>query len=232
MPLLSRRRERELLAQAMRGSHSRLITGPPVTSKARLIEEALVSAGVDHIRIAARPGVLNGLLPALASSLNPDGCQRTQDRKATSIALMARILRQLVEWPRCIFLDPVYAADPRTYRFLQKIYYPPRCSLVLATSSRPETGYLSKLLWDPREEIKLKPLPRSAAYRMFDLVARRHHLGRTDISSLRRRVVSAAHGIPGLIVAICRLAEESEYRSGDHILFAPLCIDARILTAP
>lgn len=228
LPFLSRKREVDTLVEALRACQSRLVSGPEGVGKTRLIEEALALAGVPHIRIPAWPDVLHKLLVAIAASLDCRPDRRSLLRKSTSAGLKATILRELQEQPRCVVLGHVRSVEPRTYRLLQETYHLSGCSLVVGASSRTETGYLWKLLWDPREEIALKPLSRTEAYSLFDLAASRYQLDKGVIDSLRDRVVGAARGIPGQIIAMCRLAQRPEYRNRMRVMFVPLRIDAMI----
>lgn len=228
LPFLARWRELDALAETLCARQPRLITGPAGVGKTRLIEEALALSGVEHIRIPSWPDVLHELLVRMAARLDRRPVRSAEFKRLTSAGLKSAILRQLHEQPRCVVLDHVGDAEPRTYRFLQEVYHLRGCCLVVAASSRAEIGCLGKLLWDPREEIALEPLSRTDSLKLFDLAAARYQLDMGEIDSLRDRVVRAAHGIPGQIVAMCRLARRPEYRRGMHIMFVPLRIDAMI----
>jgi hypothetical protein len=85
------------------------------------------------------------LLAAIAASMGCVPDRRSQLKKPASAGLKAEILRGLRVQPRCVVLDHVRAAEPRTYRFLKEVYYLRGCSLVVAASSRASIGYLWKL---------------------------------------------------------------------------------------
>jgi hypothetical protein len=230
LPFLARKRELDSLVHALRNRQSRLITGPSGTGKRRLIDEALAHFTPPHVRIRSWPEALHQLLVALAAGL---GCQHPRHpdlRKVTSSGLKSAILDRLTGQPRCIILEQVRNAEPKTYRFLQEIYHLRDCCLIVASENRAELGYLGRLLWDPREEIALKPLSRRDACVLFDAAASRFGLETAIAASIREKTVSAAHGIPGQIIAMCRLAQRQEYRDGMRIMFVPLRIDALIST--
>lgn len=230
LPFLSRKRELDSLVQAMRAGQSRLLIGPGGIGKRRLIDEALALTNPPHVRISSWPGVLHDLLVEMAKSLGCRPVRHPDLRKSTSAGLKSAILRRLGEQPRRVILENVRNAEPRTYRFLQEIYYLSGCCLIVTAENRADLGHLWKLLWDPREEIALKPLSRRDSFSLFDAAAERFGLEADIASSLRERVVAAAHGVPGQIVAMCRLAQRPEYRAGMHIMFVPLRIDALIST--
>jgi hypothetical protein len=112
------------------------------------------------------------------------------------------------------------------YRFLQQVYYIPAVSLVVTAASRDHLGHLRKLLWDPREEIALKPLGRPEALSLFDVASRIYRLQSFDLDAFRAKVLTAAQGNPGQILTMCRMASRPEYQDGRHIKFLPLRIDA------
>jgi hypothetical protein len=224
LPLVSRERELNLLADALRNRQSRLVTGPAGIGKTRLIDEALALTDTLHIRIPYWPKTLHELLVRMAEHLGCHPPQRGPSKQPTSKELKGAILRQLKDHPRCVILDHVGTAEAPTYRFLQQIYFARSCSLVMAARSRSELGYLRRLLWDPREEIALNPLSRADSHRLFDLCAGQH-FDEDALCSLRQRVVGAAQGIPGVIVALCQLARRPEYWNGKRLLFAPLWMD-------
>jgi hypothetical protein len=111
------------------------------------------------------------------------------------------------------------------YRFLQKLYYLPKSCLVVTARSRGSIGHLRKLLWDPLEEIGLQPLTRQESITLFEHACNVFHLEHFDLDDFRRKVIDAAHGNPGQIIAMCGLASQPEYRSGSRIKFLPLRMD-------
>jgi hypothetical protein len=112
------------------------------------------------------------------------------------------------------------------YRFLQRVYYIPSVCLVVTAASRECLGHLHKLLWDPREEIALKPLVRPEALNLFEAACRMYRLQSFDLDTFRRKALTAAQGNPGQILTMCRMAGRPEYRDGRHIKFLPLRMDA------
>lgn len=232
IPLVSRACEVESLRAALCARQSRLVTGAAGTGKSRLLREALAAAAQSNVLVSPWPGVLHDLLVTLAQSL---GCRygRYPDlRKAPSASLKPLILASLRDEPRCIIAEDVREADARTYRFLQQIYYIPGCCLILSAHSPSELGHLRKLLWDPREEIALKPLARPEAARLFEIAASRFALDTLDLIDFRAKVLASARGNPGQIITMCRLASRPEYRHGAHIHFLPLRIDALTTSTP
>jgi hypothetical protein len=114
------------------------------------------------------PFVLHGLLVDLAERLHCR-CARFPDvRRATSMVLKPLVLDALRQSPRCVVLEDVSGTDPRMYRFLQKVYYAGDGCLVVTARSRDGLGCLRKLLWDPGQEIALKPLNRPEALLLFE----------------------------------------------------------------
>jgi hypothetical protein len=98
--------------------------------------------------------------------------------------------------------------------------------LIVAAKSRDSIGHLRKLLWDPREEISLKPLSRTDASTLFESACRAFRLDTLDVDEFRTKVLSAARGNPGQIVTMCEMASRPQYQAGRHILFLPLRIDS------
>ena len=47
-----------------------------------------------------------------------------------------------------------------------------------------------------------------------------------DVDDFGRKVLASAHGNPGQILTMCRLAARPEYHDGKHIKFLPLRMDA------
>ena len=136
------------------------------------------------------------------------------------------MLDALKHEPRAIFLEDVTDADPRMYRFLQAIYHSKGNCLIVTARSRESLGYLRRLLWDPREEIRLRPLKRAEAAGLFEAAVAAYKLDSLELDGFRSQVLRSARGNPGQIVAMCRLAAQPQYRLGRRVKFLPLRMDA------
>lgn len=224
-PLVGRRNEVRKLSAALKARQSRLITGPSGIGKTRLLEECLFKSGQPFLRIE-RPPVLHDLLVSIAQKLACRSARFSDIRRATTVHLKALVLHALLSNPQCVILEDIPPADPRMYRFLQQLYYVPKNCVVVTTTSKDSIGHLSKLLWDPREEIRLRPLTHRECLALFELACQAFQLELFDRGDFRKKVIAAAHGNPGRIIAMCRLASQPEYRSGKYIKFLPLRIDA------
>lgn len=218
IPLAGRLKEVRELVRALEMRQSRLITGSPGMGKTRLLAEAVSACPASYLLIR-RPAVLHDLLVRLAGML---ACR---SNGATSMSLKPAVLEALKEEPRAIILEDVTNADPRMYRFLQAIYHSPGNCLIVTASARASLGYLRRLLWDPREEIRLQPLKRAEAAGLFKAAIAAYQLDSLDLDGFRSQVLRSARGNPGQIVTMCRLASQPEYRRGLHIKFLPLRMD-------
>ena len=49
-----------------------------------------------------------------------------------------------------------------------------------------------------------------------------------DLDEFREKVLESAHGRPGQIIEMCRLATQPQYLAGRYVKFAPLRIDKLI----
>ena len=219
IPLAGRRDEVQELTAALQKRQSRLITGPPGMGKTRLLAEAVLGCAAPYLLVRG-PRVLHDLLVQLAGML---ACRMTG---TTSMSLKAAVLDSLKHEPRAVFLEDIAEADPRMYRFLQAIYHSPGNCLIVTARSRESLGYLRRLLWDPREEIRLQPLKRAEAAGLFAAAVAAYKLDSLDLDGFRSQVLRSARGNPGQIVTMCRLAARPEYRRGRHVKFLPLRMDA------
>jgi len=219
IPLVGRRNAVDALAGALETHQSRLITGPPGIGKSRLLAEALSRCNVPHLLIHG-PCTLRDLLVRVAEMT---GCGAAAK---SSMSLKGIILASLACEPRAVLLEDMSDAGPRMYRFLQAVYHSPGNCLIVTAHSRESLGYLRRLLWDPREEIRLGPLKRAEAASLFEMAAIACGLSELDLDAFRLQVLRFAHGNPGQIVAMCRLAAKPEYRRGRHVRFLPLRMDA------
>jgi hypothetical protein len=223
--LFGRRDEVRILTNALRARESCLVLGPKGIGKTRLVRESLRASRQPYVYVE-KPEVLHRLLVELAERLSCPAGRFGSVRHATSVALKPFVLDALRKVPRCLVLEDVADADPRMYRFLQQVYFVPGVCLIVTARSRDCLGYLRKLLWDPREEIALKPLNRTEALSLFDVASRMYRLESFDLDGFRCKVLTAAQGNPGQILTMCRMASRPEYQVGRHIKFLPLRIDA------
>lgn len=76
----------------------------------------------------------------------------------------------------------------------------------------------------------MKPLSRADSHRLFDLSAGQH-FDEDALCLLRQRVVDAAHGVPGVIVALCQLAQRPDCWNGKRLLLAVLWMNT-IMAVP
>jgi hypothetical protein len=219
IPLVGRRDEVQELMCALQMRQSRLISSAPGMGKTRLPAEAVRGWTVRYLVIRG-PLVLHDLLTRLAGML---GCGVTG---AATMSLKPSVLAALKREPRAIFLEDMADTDPRMYRFLQDIYHSPGNCLMVTARSRESLGYLQRLLWDPREEIRLQPLKRAEAAMLFEAAAAAYKLESLDLDGFRSQVLRSARGNPGQIVTMCRLAARPEYRLGRRVKFLPLRMDA------
>jgi predicted ATPase len=219
-PLVGRRQELRELIAAFRGGRSRLLTGPIGIGKRRLVQEALESAGQPFVRVSGQV-VLHELLVQLAGALN---CLPAS-RKPTSAALRRLVLDALRRTPQCVVVEDLHDADPRMYRFLQQIYWFQNGPLIVTTTSRGDLGYVQRLLWDPREEIAVEPLSRAEAQSLLDQAVRYFAIESPAVEDFGRKVLAAAKGNPGQILAMCGMAALPQYQAGNYIKFLPLRMD-------
>ena len=225
MPLFGRQDEVKTLADALRARKACLVLGPKGIGKTRLLGESLSISRQPYVSVE-RPEVLHRLLVELAERLSCPAGRFGSVRDATSVALKPSVLDALGRLPRCLVLEDVAGADPRMYRFLQQVCYVPGVCLIVTAASRDCLGHLRKLLWNPSEEIALKPLTRPEALSLFDVASRMYRLQSLDLDTFRFKVLTAAQGNPGQILTMCRMASRPEYQHGRYIKFLPLRMDA------
>ena len=237
-PLIGRSNELERLAGALRKREPLLVVGPAGSGKTALIRTAirdLQSGGqIIYLRFSAN---LHHLLIDLARFLLETGHKsfhkiaRPSDEAEnwlshqTSIHLKGVLWSALEAEPRIIILDGIDGASFPMYRFVQRLYFAPGMAVFAAAKDLRSLGALGRLFWDPRRELQLHPLHHAEAERLFDLAVDQFGLGHLNVGEFKEKVVESAHGNPGQIIEMCRLASNPMYVSGTHIKFAPLRID-------
>jgi hypothetical protein len=127
--------------------------------------------------------------------------------------------------PRTIVLDEIDGASFPMYRFLQRLYHAKGMALVAVARDPVALGTLGRLFWDPRAIVHVQPLNDPDARELFDLAVDRFQLSHLDLEDFRDRVLESAHGNPGQIIEMCKMASNPMYLTGRHVKFAPLRID-------
>lgn len=225
LPLIGRRRELHALGALFAHGSRVLVLGPRGIGKTRLIQESAAASGISLLSPGARGSLhefLEELLPlTCAETIPPDSV-----RSLSSQALQSRALAALQARPRWLWIDDPAPAGARLYRFLQRVLWIQGCGLAVSAQSREQLGYLGRLLWDPREEVRLRPLARRDAARLVREAIKASGLGRRGCpEGFLEQVLDAAAGNPGRIVTVCRLAAQPQYWHGGRLMFAPLWID-------
>ena len=225
LPLVGRRAElRALRAMLQRGRA--LVLGPRGIGKTRLLEEAARESPMRPVLVRGAHA-LHPLLEQLLPQIAAGPASARELRRLPSQTLQARALEALHARPAWLVLDEPAFCDARCYRFLERVSWIGGCCIAAATPARAQLGYLSRLLWDPREELTLGPLSRAASARLLEEAIQTFRLaGLGPLDDFRRKALAASEGNPGRIVSLCRLAAQPQYWQGGRLLFAPLWIDA------
>lgn len=237
-PLIGLSLERERLRAALALRESVLLIGPAGSGKSALIRAAMADGppvpGIVFLRYSAS---LHRLLVDLTRSLiaaghqpllglaHPDSDLGKWLSHQTSVHLKGLLWTAFEAEPGTLVIDGVDGGSFPMYRFLQRLYFAPGMAIVASARNSGSLGALSRLFWDPRQTIPMRPLKDADARRLFDLSADRFGLGRLDVKDFREKALESAHGNPGQIIEMCRLASDPRYVSGTHIKFGPLRID-------
>ncbi len=231
LPLVGRRRELRFLESLLSRGSRALVTGPRGIGKTRLIGEAAAACGLQPVRLQG-PRTLHELLELLLPRITDAPCPPAGLRSLPSQALQARALAALGARPRWLWIDDPHPADPRLYRFLQRVLWIDGCGLAVSACGREQLGHLERLLWDPREQLALQPLGRAASEALLEHAIRAFAPGAIGpLENFRRQALAAAAGNPGRLVTLCRLAAQPQYWHGAHLLFTPLWMDMLTMLA-
>ena len=228
-------KEKLRIEQAIRTGESLLVLGPAGSGKTALVS-ALAASTRGAVYVIHRP-VLHDMLAALAAALIMSGHPRferlvrngTSAEKwagqQTSVHLRGLTWSGLEASPCLLVLDGIEHSSFQAYRFFQRVYHSPGMRMIAVSRDPLRLGELRRLFWDPRRTVQMLPLSDSDAAKLFDLATDRFRLREFDLADFRPRVLENARGNPGQIVEMCRMARDPQYRSGRHIMFAPLRID-------
>ncbi|HTX37914.1 MAG TPA: ATP-binding protein [Bryobacteraceae bacterium] len=243
IPFLGRAHESERLNRAFRSGEPLLLLGPRGCGKTRLIQEAL--AVNPRVLYVAWAPTLHALLTAMARGLlgarhaefarraaaSADGFSPPPaDPEAwlsaqTSLHLKGLLWTAMEKSPVPMVLDGIAGAGFPTYRFLQRIYHTRGMALFAAARDVPSLGALARLFWNPAQALSIPPLSAHDAGQLFEAAATHFGLRSLDLATFRDKTLESAHGNPGQIIEMCRLATEPQYRAGRQIKFSPLRID-------
>jgi energy-coupling factor transporter ATP-binding protein EcfA2 len=235
IPLVGLLKEKFRIEEAVRRGESLLVLGPAGSGKTALVR-AVAASTKGAVYVAHRP-VLHDMLASLATALvvtrhprfdrlvkNGKPPEKWADEQ-TSVHLRGLIWSGLEASPCLIVLDSIEGSSHQAYRFFQRVYHSPGMKMIAVSRDPIRLGELHRLFWDPRRTIQTMPLSDSDASTLFELAADRFGLREFNLADFRPRVLENAKGNPGQIVEICRMARDPQYRSGKHLMFAPLRID-------
>ena len=233
--------ERRRIREAFEKRESILIRGPAGAGKTALLRAAI--AGLpdrrDIVQLAYSSS-LHRLLVDLAHSLlamkhgtlldlaRPDADLDKWLAHQTSLHLKGILLTSLAAEPRTLVLDGMDGGSFPMYRFLQKLYYARGMTIIGAARDTASLGALSRLFFDPRRIVHIGPLTHAESRRLFCLAANRFGLQGLDLDEFRQKALGSAHGNPGQMIEMCRLAADPAYLSGKHVKFAPVRMEVRI----
>jgi hypothetical protein len=237
-PLIGLATEYQRLMTSLRKRQPLLILGPGGSGKSALIAAVLMDLprpnGVISIQHASN---LHHLLVDLARSLikidhgpfrklaKPGSDPERWLSRQTSVHLKGILWTAFEAEPHPIVLDGVASAGFPMYRFLQRLYFAKGMALLAAARDPIALGALTRIFWDPRNTVHLRPLNDADANHLFDLAVSHFNIGNLEIEEFRGKVLDAAKGNPGQLIEMCRLASNPMYVTGTHIKFAPLRID-------
>jgi energy-coupling factor transporter ATP-binding protein EcfA2 len=238
VPLVGLLRERLRIEEAAVRGESLLVLGPAGSGKTALVRS--IAASIEGaVYLAYRP-VLHDLLASLASALilsrhprfsglvNNGQPPEKWARAQTSVHLRGILWSGLEAGPCLLVLDGIEDSSFQAYRFFQRVYHSPGMNMIGVSRDPVRLGELHRLFWDPRRTVQMMPLSDPEASMLFEFAADRFGLREFDLKSFRPRVLESAEGNPGQIVEMCRMARDPRYRSGRHIMFAPLRIDLMV----
>lgn len=224
LPLIGRRQELRALQALLQQGNRALVLGPRGIGKTRLAEEACAACGARPARLvspATAQDLLRQLLPQISAW--PAAAEL---RRLSSQSMQARALEALRLRPQWLWIDAPQPASPHLYRFLQRVLWIDGCGLLVSAIHRGQLGYLGRLLWDPRQEITLQPLPRASSAALLEAAMSAFGLAALpQMEQFRRQALAAGAGNPGRIVALCRLGAQAQYWRAGHLLFTPLWMD-------
>ncbi len=235
LPLVGMAKERRRLSLALSSCQPLLLLGPQGSGKTRLIQEALHSNR--KVLYVAWDPTLHSLLVAMARVLiaahHPDFLRPAKPRAGTqdwlaaqtSIHLKALLWSAIESSPIPMILDGISGAGFPTYRFLQRIYHTAGMALFAASRDTLSLGALGRLFWNPAQVLNLSPLNERDAEQLFETAADHFKLRNLHLDEFREKALESAHGNPGQIIEMCRLATQPRYISGRYVKFSPLHID-------
>jgi predicted ATPase len=233
--LVGLRKEKRRIEEAASRGESLLVLGSAGSGKTALVR-SLAASTKGAVYVRHRP-VLHDMLASLATALvvsrHPRFARLVKNgqppdkwaSEQTSIHLRGLIWSALAANPCLLILDGIEGSSFQAYRFFQSVYHSPGMTMIAISRDPFQLGELHRLFWDPRRTVQVTPLSEPEASTLFELAADRFGLREFDLADFRPRVLDNAKGNPGQIVEMCRMARDPQYRSGKHIMFAPLRID-------
>ena len=170
-PLFGSSGDRQRLAEAIRKRDSLLIRGPAGAGKTALIQAAIAdlpdrhdivqisySSNLHQLLVDVTQFLLLMNHKALLDLARPVGDQGKWVISQTSLHLKGILWTCLQDEPITLILDDVDGGSFPMYRFLQKLFFTRGMTLIGAARDTAPLGALSRLFFDPRSIIHVRPL--------------------------------------------------------------------------
>lgn len=235
-PLIGRDTQLARVVAAIREHQPLLLLGPHGSGKSALIDVACSSLSPAEVPVrVSHPANQHDFLVKLAAALlqaSHRGIRRSLGgasmavERQTSVHLRGVLWQVLKEEPRSVIIEDIVTASAPLYRFLQPLYHADGMSVIGVATSRENLGFLSRLFWDPRGQIELKPLTDTQARSLAGVAAA--HFGtpaEVEEAELREQILEAAGGIPGRIIEMYRMASDARYYKAGYVKLGLIQID-------
>ncbi len=248
---VGREKECDLLRNAILREKSFMITGPLGVGKTALVRKVLAELPPAIRRRCLYIGTVKDLQdllrrliralyeteePSLRRELHLAGVSKITFEpwlKRLSTSRMRGTLYRAVEGAGCrVFLDHCPRLTSAMARVVKELFWmrqTPVC--LIPTEEEPQTAVMMAshfFYWGESEQLRLGPLPLSAAQALLEDCIERFRLASLDLKEFREQVPELSRCVPGAIVKMCSLASDPRYQYGCRIKTKLVYIDCLI----